>query len=170
MSERRIQTQRLQLIPFTHTMATNILRENYEELTDMGLVLGEGWPDADALETMPKIIKALELVGEPTGFESWMIITEDGKKLIGDAGFKGRPNEEGEVDIGYGIILSERKKGYAYEAATGLANWALSQPDVKRITAKCLHDNTDSAKLLVKMGFAEINRDDTMIYWSLQKE
>ncbi|MFS0553941.1 GNAT family N-acetyltransferase [Brevibacillus sp. 179-C9.3 HS] len=168
MSTKRIDTQRLMLIPFTHRIATNILRENYEELTDMGLTLGKGWPDQDAIDTMPKIMKALDLVGEPTGFESWMIISTDGMKIIGDAGFKGRPNAEGEVDIGYGIIEAERKKGYAIEAATGLANWALSQPEVKKITAKCLLDNIDSAKVLVKMGFEEIKRDDTMIYWSKQ--
>ncbi|GEC87890.1 MULTISPECIES: GNAT family N-acetyltransferase [Brevibacillus] len=169
MNEKSIHTQRLILIPFTHRIATNILQENYEELLDMGLTLGKGWPDEDAMETIPKIIKALELAGEPTGFESWMIITKDGRKIIGDAGFKGAPNTEGEVDIGYGIIEAERKKGYAYEAAEGLANWALLQPDVKKITAKCLLDNIDSAKLLVKMGFTEIKRDDTMIYWSSQK-
>ncbi|MGF9908687.1 GNAT family N-acetyltransferase [Brevibacillus porteri] len=170
MNEKSIHTQRLILIPFTHRIATNILQENYKELLDMELTLGKGWPDEDAMETIPKIIKALELTGEPTGFESWMIITKDGMKIIGDVGFKGAPNAEGEVDIGYGIIEAERKKGYAYEAAEGLANWALLQPDVKKITAKCLLDNKDSAKLLVKMGFTEIKRDDTMIYWSRQKE
>ncbi|MED1782238.1 GNAT family N-acetyltransferase [Brevibacillus fortis] len=168
MNELKIQTQRLLLIPFTHKIATNVLQENYEELMGMGLTLGKGWPDADTMETIPKIIIALELAGKPTGFESWMIITTDGMEIIGDAGFKGGPNTEGEVDIGYGIIEAERKKGYAYEAAAGLTNWALSQPKVKKITAKCLLDNIDSAKILVKMGFEEIKRDDTMIYWSKQ--
>ncbi|MGG4440941.1 GNAT family N-acetyltransferase [Brevibacillus fortis] len=166
MNELKIQTQRLLLIPFTHRIATNVLQENYEELMGMGLTLGKGWPDADTMETIHKIIIALERAGESTGFESWMIITTDGMKIIGDAGFKGGPNTEGEVDIGYGIIEAERKKGYAYEAAAGLTNWALSQPKVKKITAKCLLDNIDSAKILVKMGFEEIKRDDTMIYWS----
>lgn len=169
MNEKSIHTQRLKLITFTHRIATNILHENYEELLAMGLTLGEGWPDADAMETIPKIIKALERTGEPTGFESWMIITKDGRKIIGDVGFKGVPNPEGEVDIGYGIVEAERKKGYAYEAAEGLTDWALLQPDVKKITARCLLANIDSAKLLVKLGFSEIKRDEAMIYWYRQK-
>ncbi|MDR5000979.1 GNAT family N-acetyltransferase [Brevibacillus parabrevis] len=99
---------------------------NFDELLADGYRLGDGWPDEDAIETLPKIIKNLELVGEPTGFESWMIVKQDGNTIIGDAGFKGRPNDQGEVDIGYGIIGNERKKGFAVEAARGLVHWAFS--------------------------------------------
>ncbi|MCM3080563.1 MULTISPECIES: GNAT family N-acetyltransferase [Brevibacillus] len=170
MSEKRIFTQRLILIPFTIKIAKSIIQGKYEELTDMGLGLGEGWPDEDTMETLPKIIKALELVEEPTGFESWMVIKKDEMSIIGDAGFKGRPNTEGEVDIGYGIIEAERKKGYGFETATGLVVWAFSQPEVNKITAKCLINNIDSARLLKKMKFKEISRDDEMLYWSIQKK
>ncbi|TGV29651.1 N-acetyltransferase, partial [Mesorhizobium sp. M00.F.Ca.ET.186.01.1.1] len=135
-----------------------------------GYRLGDGWPDEDAIETLPKIIKNLELVGEPTGFESWMIVKQDGNTIIGDAGFKGRPNDQGEVDIGYGIIGNERKKGFAVEAARGLVHWAFSQPEVKAITARCRIDNADSAKILGKLNFQEKLRDEEMICWSLTRE
>jgi ribosomal-protein-alanine N-acetyltransferase len=170
MNIERITTERLFLIPFTCKIATTVLEGNFEELIKMGLSLGEGWPDEDAIETIPKIIRNLELVKEPTGFESWMIIKKDRMMIIGDAGFKGRPNSKGEIDIGYGIIESERKKGYGIEAAQGLADWAFSKPEVQIITAKSLINNIDSARILEKMKFKEISRDDEMIGWSLKKE
>jgi ribosomal-protein-alanine N-acetyltransferase len=170
MTVEQISTNRLYLVPFTHKIATCILEENYDELTNKGIVLGEGWPDEDAIETLPKIIKNLDLVESPTGFESWMIIKKDRMMIIGDTGFKGRPNSMGEVDIGYAIIEKERKNGYGIEAAKGLASWAFSRPEVKVITAKCLLNNKDSARILEKMGFKEITRDDEMISWSIGKQ
>lgn len=37
------------------------------------------------------------------------------------------------------------------------------------MTARCLLTNTDSAKVLEKMQFNELGRDDEMIYWALVK-
>ena len=91
-------------------------------------------------------------------------------KIIGSTGFKGVPNEEGSIDIGYGIISQEQKKGYAIEAVTALANWALAKNEVNNITARCLLTNSSSARLLEKMKFIEISRDDEMIYWKLAKQ
>ena len=170
MQLENIYTDRLVLIPYTRKMATEILGGHYQELFDLGISFDAGWPDAAELETLPKILKNLELVNEPTGFESWMIIVKLGMKIIGSTGFKGVPNEEGSIDIGYGIISQEQKKGYAIEAATALAGWAFKKTEVKRITARCVIKNTNSARLLNKMKFIEIFRDDEMIYWKLEKQ
>ncbi|WP_233455096.1 GNAT family N-acetyltransferase [Paenibacillus elgii] len=110
MSVENITTERLYLIPFTRKLIISIIDGDYEDLINMGLNKGEGWPDEDAIETFPKILRNLELVKEPTGFESWIIVKKDRMTIIGDAGFKGRPNSAGEVDIGYAIIEHERKK------------------------------------------------------------
>ena len=162
-----IYTDRLVLIPYTKKIATGILGGNYQELFNLGISFDEGWPDAIELETVPKILKNLELVNKPTGFESWMIVVKQGMKIIGSTGFKGVPNDEGSIDIGYGIISQAQKKGYAIEAVTALAKWAFSKPEVKMITARCVLNNMNSARLLGKMKFIEISRDDEMIYWKL---
>ncbi|OPA73821.1 GNAT family N-acetyltransferase [Paenibacillus selenitireducens] len=170
MSVEPITTERLFLIPFTRKIATAILDGDFEELLNMGFCLGEGWPDEDAIETIPKILRNLDLVKEPTGFESWMIIKKDRMTIIGDTGFKGVPNSKGEIDIGYGLIEQERKKGYGIEAAQSLTDWAFSKPEVTAITAKSLINNNDSARILEKMKFKELLRDDEMIYWHLRKK
>jgi len=59
MNEKRIQTNRLLLLPFTKTMGTSILQGDDEELVNMGLGFGDGFPDENTLETIPKIVAAL---------------------------------------------------------------------------------------------------------------
>jgi len=167
MSAKKLETERLLLLPFTIRLCQMVNEKDFEGLVHEGLFPGVGYPDQETLETIPKIIKNLELVTDPTGFESWLIINKKEMAIIGDIGFKGIPNSSGEVDLGYGIIESERRKGYALEAATALSNWALSHPDVKKITAKCLIDNNGSAKILEKLDFKRTARDNNMQHWSL---
>ncbi|MNN94080.1 anhydro-N-acetylmuramic acid kinase [compost metagenome] len=96
-----------------------------------------------------------------------MIIKNETSEIIGDIGFKGFNQKEQLIDIGYGIILGERRQGYAEEAAKALIRWAFEQGIVKEITAKCLTDNVSSIHLLQKLNFKEVKRDDIFLYWSL---
>ena len=161
-------TDRLLLIPFTKEIANIILSGDFTKLIEMGFHLGKGYPDEETLDTIPKILHNLNLVQEPTGYESWMIVLKEDMTIIGDIGFKGMPNHRGTIDIGYGIIDSERKKGFASEATHELIKWAFSNPEVRVITAKCLLDNVDSSKILTKLNFNEVGRDSRMIHWELQ--
>jgi ribosomal-protein-alanine N-acetyltransferase len=168
MNPKNIITDRLLLIPFTKEIANIILSGDLTKLIEIGFHLGEGYPDEETLDTIPKILHNLNLVPEPTGFESWMIVLKDEMTIIGDIGFKGKPNHLGAVDIGYGIIDSERKKGYASEASHGLIKWAFANSEVTLITAKCLLENIASSKILTKLNFYEVGRDNEMIHWELQ--
>jgi len=162
----KLVTDRLLLIPYTIKICQSILNDDFTDLYDAGLKKGKGWPDHDVLETLPKIVVNLAAVENPTGFESWMIIKNNTKEIIGDAGFKGFNPIDNSIDIGYGIIQEERKKGYAEEASKALIEWAFSTGIVKEISAKCATDNLGSIHLLKKMGFSQVNQDDKMIYWS----
>jgi ribosomal-protein-alanine N-acetyltransferase len=164
----KLSTERLILIPFTIQICQNVINDDFSDLFKMGLKKGISWPDNDVIDTLPKIINNLNQVESPTGFESWMIIKKETLEIIGDLGFKGFNHEAGNADIGYGIILEERRKGYAEEATIELLKWAFSNEIVKEITARCLIDNAGSISLLKKLNFSESNRDDEMIYWSLQ--
>lgn len=163
-------TERLILMPFTLQICRNLLDNDFSDLDKMGLVKGKNWPDDDVIETLPKIMNNLSRLEAPTGFESWMIIKKESLEVIGDAGFKGFNFQKENADIGYGIIKEERRKGYAEEALRALLNWAFSNKIVKEITANCSLDNTGSARLLKKLHFMEIFKDDEMVYWSLQNK
>lgn len=162
-------TERVLLIPYTIEICTTILKEDYSALNLLNLKKGKGWPDKDVLETLPKIITNLSKVTAPTGFESWMIIKKDTMEIIGDLGFKGFNSSLGTIDLGYGIIASERRKGYAEEAVKALLQWAFSNEIVKEITANCLQENTPSIHLLKKCNFTQTKIENEMLYWTLLK-
>ncbi len=166
----KLSTERLLLIPFTTKLCENILANNYSDLDKLNLVRGTDWPDRVVMDTLPRIMNNLAKVDYPTGFESWMIIKQSTREVIGDIGFKGLNFVEKSCDIGYGLVAAERKKGYALEAAVGLINWAFSNELLEEITASCFITNTNSIKLLKKLNFKELSRDSTFIHWSLLKE
>lgn len=165
----RLTTERLILIPFTTEICKNLINNDFSDLLKIGVKKGISWPDIDVIETLPKILDNLSKVESPTGFESWMIIKKETFEIIGDLGFKGLNNHEKNVDIGYGIIKEERRKGYAIEATTELIKWAFSKNSITEITARCLVDNVSSINLLKKLSFIKMKEDNEMAYWSLQK-
>jgi ribosomal-protein-alanine N-acetyltransferase len=166
----QLTTERLILIPFTSPFCKNIINNDYRDLIVMGLKRGISWPDDDVLETLPRIIVNLSKVEAPTGFESWMIIKKGTLEIIGDLGFKGVNAENGTIDIGYGIIKEERRKGYAEEAVKELVKWAFSNEKVKEITANCLTENRCSINLLTKSNFIQLKTENEMIYWTLKNK
>ena len=74
---------------------------------------------------------------------------------------------EENIDLGYGIIKEERRKGYAEEAVREIIKWAFSNKIVKEITANCLKENVSSINLLNKFNFIKLKIEDDMIYWKL---
>ncbi len=170
MSEQKLITEKLILIPYNIKICTEIISNDFTALYKMGFKKGNGWPDDDVMETLPKIINNLLKVKAPTGFESWMIIKNDSLEIIGDIGFKGFNHAEQNIDLGYGIIKNERRKGYAEEAARAIINWALAHKEVNEITAKCLIGNIGSINLLRKLNFVQTMQDDAMVYWKLENE
>ncbi|KFC19564.1 GNAT family N-acetyltransferase [Chryseobacterium sp. FH1] len=163
----RLVTERLILIPYTIDLCRNILNSDYRDLEILNLKKGKNWPDADVLDTLPRIINNLKKVECPTGYESWMIIKKDTSEVIGDLGFKGFNNEEENIDLGYGIIKEERRKGYAEEAVNKIIKWAFTNEIIKEITANCLTENVSSINLLNKFNFRQIKTEDDLIYWNL---
>lgn len=165
-----IKTERLILIPFTIQVCNNLIQNDFSDLLKMGLKKGRSWPDADVIDTLPRIVNNLLKVESPSGFESWMVIKNDTSEVIGDIGFKGFNDEAENIDLGYGIIKEERRNGYAEEAATALITWAFSTGIVKEITARCLKDNVGSINLLKKLNFTETKTEHDMAHWSLQNK
>ncbi|WP_376766765.1 GNAT family N-acetyltransferase [Peribacillus huizhouensis] len=61
--------------------------------------------------------------------------------IIGDMGFKGGPNAEGMIDIGYSVVQNYQGYGYAIEKGKALVKWGLYQRKVKEVVATCNPDN-----------------------------
>jgi len=146
----RIVTERLVLEPLSQETARAIL-----EGTPDGLRRGRGWPHADTLD-------ALGLVAEH-GSEAWLIL-EDGV-VVGDAGTHGPPDENREVEIGYGLAEQARGRGLASEFVPALAQALLARPEVGRVVARAvLADNLPSRRALERAGF-RLEREQGGLTW-----
>lgn len=102
------------------------------------------------------------------GWGVWMLVRRQDGQVIGDAGFKGRPNGEGVIEIGYGIAAQAQNQGYATEAVRALIDWAFETGSVKQVIAECAHGNAASIKVLEKLGLHRIGADDELVFWALK--
>ncbi len=82
-----------------------------------------------------------------------LIIVKDGKKIIGSCDFKAPPNEQGEVEIGYGIHADFQNRGYMTESVIGMVKWAFTQNNIVSVTAETESGNIASEIVLTKAGF-----------------
>ena len=89
------------------------------------------------------------------GWSAWYLLEKNptGMVLIGLCQFKGRPDAKGAVEIAYGVLESYQGRGYATEAVSCLASWALRQPGVRCVTAETLPYLRQSIRVLEKTGF-----------------
>ncbi|MBU5213233.1 GNAT family N-acetyltransferase [Heyndrickxia oleronia] len=147
-----LQTERLKIVPCTDELLSTISTEEYE--------IG------------PHITMFLEKLREDStqlGWGVWLVINKENNTIIGDIGFKGKPNLENTVEVGYGIIPSAQNKGYATEAVKEIINWAFTNDDVDKVVAECLHDNIPSIKVLEKLNMNKIGTVNDMLKWELKK-
>lgn len=167
MNLKNVHTDRLILFPITLEITKALLAGSNKEIKKIGINPNENWPTEDTKDILPIILETLEENKMPSGFETWMIVRKDNMQVIGDIGFHGQPDENGVVEVGFGLVEEERNKGFGTEALKAIINWASSQENVKSITADCLITNKPSARILEKVGMKEINRDSKLIYWKL---
>lgn len=169
MTLKNIITDKLILIPVTLDITQALLDGNSKEVEKLGIALDEKWPTEDTMDILPFIKESLEIDKIPSGFEFWMIVKKDTMKVVGDIGFKGKPDDKGEVEVGFGLVETERGHGLGFESLKAIIDWAFSQKNVKVIKADCLIDNKASARILEKAGMKKINQDQDLIYWELIK-
>lgn len=99
----------------------------------------------------------LMLLRSASGADPWVfgfaVVHRDEGLVIGVASFKGPPDEDGVVEIAYGIVPSHAGQGYATEAATALVQFAVERVDVCTIRAHTRLDGHASMRVLAKCGF-----------------
>ena len=94
--------------------------------------------------------------------------------LIGTCGYKGPPDENGMVEIGYEVAEKFRNRGYATEIAQILINAAFENRVIKVILAHTLPEESASVKVLKKCDFKFVkevydSEDGTIWQWEKVK-
>jgi ribosomal-protein-alanine N-acetyltransferase len=100
----------------------------------------------------------------------WLIIIDDTSFGAGLAGFKGYPDGNGEVEIGYGIDPGYRNKGYMTEAVRAMIAWAFEHPQCRCVTAdRVARWNVASQKVLQKVGMQVYKETGDELFWRIGK-
>lgn len=160
-----IETNRLRMITFTADMMKASLHGDLKKAA--GYKVTPGYPMDAYKELFPYKIERFRQYPEENEYEG-AIIHKGEQKIIGDMGFKGGPDEEGNMDLGYSMMEAYQGKGYTTEMAQAAVAWGLQQPGVKKITASCSENNIASIRVLEKVGFTRNRTEDGEIYWSIQ--
>jgi RimJ/RimL family protein N-acetyltransferase len=142
---------------------TTIDRLNSEDISGealagaLGVAPPASWPplcnDAATREWMRRQQLA---DAENLGWLGWYIIaTLDGlPTLAGTAGYKGRPDANGEVEIGYSVVPEYHRRGIASAAVRLLCDRAFAA-GVKAVLAETLPEGKPSQGVLGKAGFGK---------------
>lgn len=85
------------------------------------------------------------------GYGNYLVFNKLTGEFIGSASLFNRPEVEG-VDIGYAVLPEHFRKGYAYEAAQALMEYARDTLKMQFLTAYTSYKNEASQKLLEKLG------------------
>jgi ribosomal-protein-alanine N-acetyltransferase len=163
-----IQTQRLRLVPFEAQHLEAFFRDRRE----MGNLLEASVPRSFPVfpEQLYNDRELLRDDPDLSGWLHWFIIHRYQGIVIGNGGFKGRPDSEGVVEIAYAIIPEYREQGYATEAARALADWAFSHPEVTALTAETLVHAREPARVLERLGMKQVETARQSLRWRVTRE
>jgi ribosomal-protein-alanine N-acetyltransferase len=98
----------------------------------------------------------------------WLIVITDQQCGAGLLGFKGLPDEESKVEIGYGIAPAHQGKGYTTEAVRALIAWAFKAPNCHSVIApNTAKSNIASNRVLKKVGMTVHHETDDALFWRI---
>jgi RimJ/RimL family protein N-acetyltransferase len=100
----------------------------------------------------------------------WIAISKTENRIIGSFCTYGEPNEDGEIEIGYGTDEEFQNRGFMTEIVRGIIEWARKQSIVKSIIASTDKINVASMKVLEKNGFTKIGETETLMNWKLESK
>jgi len=151
-------TPRLELVAASAEMLEAELESPERFTEELGAVVPPGWPpglyDRAAVEFM--LGRTREEGEAGAGWYTWYGMRRgEPRVLVLSIGYFGPPRN-GEVQIGYSVVESQRGNGYATEAIAALAGRALALPGVICVCAHTADDNVPSRRALARAGFLEV--------------
>jgi [ribosomal protein S5]-alanine N-acetyltransferase len=167
-----LESGRLKLIAATAEMLERYIANKafFENL--IGADCPDNWPVEK--DIYPLYAEMLKIDNSLSGWLNWLIIEKNKKILIGDTGFKGKPDSDGAVEIGYSIIPEFRNRGYASEAVRLLICYAFQFPDIKSVIAETDSRNLYSINILRKVNMycydSIINEKSEILKWRLSRD
>lgn len=169
-----IETTHLHLIPCQLAHLEAVMRDKQELEQMLNITVPDNWPTFPG--SLQPIYQYLTENPSPPDWGFHLFVHAQDRVLIGEGGFKGKPNAEGVVEIGYAIIPEYRRRGLASEAARGLADYAFTHAEVRIVQAHTLPDGVASINVVKKLGMKFIGvviddpEDGEVFLWRVERQ
>ena len=169
-----IETKNLTLVACDQTLLEVALAGNEQLSEHLNVIVPENWTEFGS-RALKHSLDKLNSSESEKGWWSHLPIHKVDNKLVGLCGYKGQPNEKGQVEIGYEIKAEYRNKGLATELAKSLIENAFNFETVQSIQAHTLGQINASTKVLSNCGFQKIDEIDgkelgTLWKWELKRK
>ena len=112
----------------------------------------EALSPADRAEVSPDWIDRMRNSAPSAWTHGFAIVERESRAIVGGCAYKGPPDENGIVEIAYGIEPAFRRRGYAKEAAAALVTYA-ANAGVRLVCAHTRPENEASGRVLECCGF-----------------
>lgn len=165
-----IETKRLIIKPLNSDQLEKYVNSPDELVADLGLV--------HPAVPMPGEVKdairndLLPMISDPTKdtlfYTMWLVVEKSRSAIVGGICFHGEPDENGEVEIGYGIDDPFQNQGYMSETIAGFIRWLAENPKVKVVKAETGADNLPSVRVLERNGFKLFQQVDKNLILKLK--
>jgi RimJ/RimL family protein N-acetyltransferase len=102
-------------------------------------------------------------------YRPWSLRLRADGLLIGGAGFRGPPDVDGSVEIGYGLAAEYRGQGLASEAVKAIVHLAFADLTVHRVVAGTSAGNHASQRVLERNGFTRAGVPGPEVRFALER-
>src|SRR4051795_7131318 len=105
----------------------------------------QGWSSGVSIETP-----------EDQPWVTGILVDDETGEVVGGAGFHAAPEEDGMVEVGYGIDPAYRRRGYARAALLLMIERARSEPSASVFRVTVSPDNAASLGLVAQLPFVAV--------------
>ncbi len=99
----------------------------------------------------------------------WVAVLKGERRIVGSLAFKGPPDRDDSVEIGYGFDPFYHNRGLATEAVGEMVRWALGEDGVEAVIAETANMNVASMRVLQKVGFVIVSATSRYLYWKVSR-
>jgi ribosomal-protein-alanine N-acetyltransferase len=168
-----ITTPRLNLLCCSLEFLEQIIEGNDAVSNFLNVKVADRWSEF-GIEPFRYSLEKIKAHEQDAKWWTYLAILKEENILIGNGGFKGPPDQNGQVEIGYAIAIDYRNRGFATEMAQALIKFAFQHDEVKMVQAHTLAEENASGGVLRKCGMIWMEKvndpEDGLLWrWEIKK-
>jgi RimJ/RimL family protein N-acetyltransferase len=148
----------LSLLAYDRALAEVQARDPSAFFTRLGVAPAAPWPpEPFGAEGAAWVAQAFARDADGEGWRGWMLIADAEsaqRRLVGVAALVGRPDFEGEVELGFGVLPDWRGRGFAGAAIEMLTRWACEN-GARRVIVHVEAGDSPARRMLARNGYRD---------------